>query len=93
MRNGLITTNSGQTAWAPGIKKRAGNQNARIKDGLQDGSIGKLEAKVLRAQRNSIKNQLDAAKSDDGVLGPRERRQIHHRANNASKTIYAFKHN
>ena len=89
----FINTNSGQNVYAPGLKARGGNQNARIRDGVQSGSIERGEAAVLRAQRNSIERQLDRAKSDDGVVGPVERRALHARANNASQTIFNFKHN
>lgn len=87
----FINTNSGQHVYAPGLKNRGINQNHRIEQGIHSGQIDKGEAAVLLMQRRSIERQLDRAKSDNGFVGPMERRALHARANNASQTISEFR--
>ena len=88
-----LTTKLGQKVYAPGLEARRNIQNGRIKNGVQSGELSKGEMAILRAQRNSMHNHLTVAKADDGVVGPKERRNLHRRANNASGLIYRFKHN
>jgi len=80
------------TVYAPGIKNRQERQTNRIQAGVEDGSISKAERAQIAKQRVDYRKDLKAAKADDGVVGPRERREAHQNLNGISSSIYKFRH-
>jgi len=72
---------------------RQQNQAARIRDGVQDGSLTKGE--TTRLVKAEARTDLYMAKSklDDGKIGPKESAVIERRQDATSKAIYAAKHN
>lgn len=80
------------TVFAPGIKNRQQHQTNRIQAGVEEGSISKLERASIARQRADYRRDLNAAKADDGVVGPRERREAHQDLNGISASIYKFRH-
>ncbi len=72
---------------------RQQNQAARIRDGVQDGSLTKGE--TTRLAKAEARTDLFLAKSklDDGKIGPRESAVIERRQDATSKAIFAAKHN
>ncbi len=88
----LISTPNGNV-FAPGLKDRAGNQRARVADGLASGSLTRSEAGVVRDMRADARASLSEAKGNNGWVGPQERRALHQDLNSISHTIFALKHN
>lgn len=96
---GLLAANyaTAQTAPAdptatPRIDQRQAKQQARINQGVASGSITPQEQARLQARQNRIATKKAAAKAD-GVVTQRERKQLTHQQNHASKGIARKKHN
>ena len=75
----------------PGVNKRQHSQQARINQGVRSGELTKEEAKGLRAEEKSIRQEERAYKSD-GTLTKAERKDLHQDLNQTSKDIYREKH-
>ena len=72
---------------------RQQNQAARIRDGVQDGSLTKGEtARLVKAEARTDA-YMAKSKLDDGKIGPKESAVIERRQDATSKAIYAAKHN
>lgn len=85
---------SGQTGPGirdPGVNQRQENQRDRIQQGIRSGQLTKDEVTSLKAEEKSIRQEEKAYKSD-GVLTKDERKDLHQDLNQASKDIYAEKH-
>lgn len=76
----------------PGIDQRQENQEERIEQGVNSGSLTRHEANRLEAQQDRIEN-AEARVKADGVVTPAERRNLTVRENKASRNIYRRKHN
>jgi len=76
----------------PGIDQRQENQEERIEQGVNSGSLTRHEANKLEAQQDRIEN-AEARVKADGVVTPAERRNLTVRENKASRNIYRKKHN
>ncbi|HYV48918.1 MAG TPA: hypothetical protein VFA20_28860 [Myxococcaceae bacterium] len=72
---------------------RQQNQAARIRDGVQDGSLTKGETSRLVKAEARTDAYLAKSKLDDGKIGPHESAVIERRQDRASAAIYAAKHN
>lgn len=79
-----------QTA-TPRIDQRQANQEARIQQGVQSGSLTQREAARLEHGQDHVQNMEDKAKAD-GVVTKRERARLEHAENVQSRRIYAQKH-
>lgn len=86
----MIHTSSGNV-YAPGLEARGLNQRARVRQGLNSGSINQSELGVLKDMRSDARQELAGAKGDNGWVGPVERRNLHQDLNAISRTISAFK--
>lgn len=75
----------------PRIQKRTQNQEQRINQGVQSGSLTPKEAGRLGAQQARIKQKEERMKSD-GNLSPLERERLTNTQNRASGKIYRQKH-
>lgn len=75
----------------PGVSKRQVNQEERIAQGVKSGELTQAEAKKLQGEEKALRTEKRAYK-DDGVVTPAERKDLHQDANQASKDIYAEKH-
>lgn len=89
--DGTINTRAGKVV-APGLEFRGKNQHGRVAAGLANGSIDPSEAAQLGQARNDVNKKLTAYKSNDGRVGPMERRDLHRDLNQISGKIYEFKH-
>jgi Ni/Co efflux regulator RcnB len=76
----------------PGVNHRQARQHGRIEQGVRSGQLTRDEAKSLRAEERAIRKEERQFKAD-GKLTPAERKQLHKDLNQASKDIYADKHN
>jgi hypothetical protein len=90
--NGQISTSNGNV-FAPGLKVRGKFQNARYKQGVNSGELGKGERLVLRGARKADRAALAEAKGDDGKVDRQERIDLHRDLNQTSRLLARFKHN
>lgn len=79
-----------QTA-TPRIDQRQDNQEARIQQGVQSGSLTQQEAGRLERGQNHVDRMENRAKSD-GVVDNRERMRIQNAENRQSREIRREKH-
>jgi CRISPR/Cas system-associated endoribonuclease Cas2 len=75
----------------PGVNAHQRDQHDRIAEGVRSGSLTKDEAKGLRAEQRSIRQEERQYKSD-GVLTRDERKDLRQDLNVASRNIYSEKH-
>ncbi|MEW6283579.1 MAG: hypothetical protein AB1758_33520 [Candidatus Eremiobacterota bacterium] len=90
--NGFIPTPAGRV-FAPGLEDRQRHQAHRIGAGIQDGSLNRGEVGDLRQQYREYRQDLVAAKADDGRVDRSERKELHQELNQISASIYEYRHN
>jgi len=80
---------TGTTSFAQ-IRQRQENQQDRIGEGIENGSLTPKEASRLERQEARLNKEIrhDCV----GGLSPQERRQINHQQNVLSRKIYRTKH-
>lgn len=78
---------------APVIEARLSHQAARIQQGVRSGELTASEAKELVSQQKDLYKDLFQAKTDNGLVGPQERRELRQDLRQASRDIFAAKHN
>jgi F0F1-type ATP synthase membrane subunit b/b' len=81
-----------QTTATPNIDHRQENQQKRIAQGINSGSLTAQEASHLEKREAKIEADKQAAKAD-GKVTKHERQKLQHEEDNASKKIHAKKHN
>ena len=86
----VITPVVAQTA-TPGVDKRQANQEARIQQGVQSGSLTPKEAAKLEKGQAKVQAKEDKAKAD-GVVTAKERAKLAKAQKKQSKKIYKEKH-
>ena len=76
------------------VNRREGNQQKRIANGINKGSLSPKETANLEKREASVQKQeqKDMAKNN-GHLTKAEQNQLNHRENKISKSIYKDKHN
>lgn len=75
------------------IRGKAKNQRARINQGVRSGELTRAEAANLRNDQREIRQDVRAAKADDGVITRDERKDIRQDQRQASRKIYRKKNN
>lgn len=75
----------------PGVNARQHNQQARIRQGVRSGELTPHEARKLEREERGIRQDERQDKSD-GKLTAAERKDLHQDLNQASRDIYAQKH-
>jgi hypothetical protein len=75
----------------PAVNARQHNQHERIAQGVRSGALTQDEAKALRTEQRSIRQEERQYKSD-GILARDERRDLHQDLRAASRDIYSEKH-
>ena len=79
------------TASAGEVRDRQINQQQRIFDGVEDGTINQREYRNLQQRETAI--ELDRRRAlRDGNLSRQEFRQLDHRQDRLSQAIYRDKH-
>lgn len=88
------TTTTSTTATKPaGVNQRHANQQKRIGEGLENGSLTAGEAKQIENKETRInKEQSNMRKADDGKLTAADKAKLEGPENKVSKDIYAQKH-
>jgi len=76
------------------VGQRRENQQDRIAQGVKSGQLTAGETAKLENQQKGINRQVSAdRKANGGTLTKGEKTQVNHEQNQASKNIYAKKHN
>ena len=76
------------------VGQRQENQQDRIANGIKSGQLTAGETAKLEKQQQSINQEKNGMKAaNDGKLTPGDKTVLNKRENNASKNIYAKKHN
>lgn len=76
------------------VGQRRANQQARIANGIRNGSMTAGEATRAENHQQNINRQVAADRAaNGGRLTPQERRQVNRQQNRASRQIYREKHN
>jgi hypothetical protein len=75
------------------INERQRNQQKRIGEGMENGSLTPGEAARLEKQEGTIHHEVKTERqANGGTLTARERRQVNRQQNRESKRIYRQKH-
>lgn len=80
-----------QNTNSPRVDQREQNQQQRIGEGVENGSLTAGEASRLERKEAVINSEENRMKAD-GSLTPRERARLTHQQNVMSRRIYAQKH-
>ncbi|MBP9655641.1 MAG: hypothetical protein KBE19_14750 [Rhodocyclaceae bacterium] len=80
-----------QVASTPRIDQRQANQQQRIEQGVQSGSLTEKEAARLEKGQAHVQNMENKAVAD-GKVSARERGRIEHAQDVQSKRVYRQKH-
>jgi polyhydroxyalkanoate synthesis regulator phasin len=75
----------------PGVNARQANQRARIEQGVKSGELTRRETRRAVENQRDVR-QLEHAYKSDGTLTARERADLHHEQNQASRSLYRQKH-
>lgn len=75
------------------LRHRQHKQRARVHQGVQNGSVTRVERKVLKHEQRHINQMRNRALANDGKIGPKEGKRIWGAQNRASRHIYRAKHN
>ena len=88
------TSTSTTAAKPPGVDARHADQQKRIGEGLENGSLTAGESKSLENKETKInKEERNMRKADSGKLTAADRSKLQGQENKVSKDIYADKHN
>jgi hypothetical protein len=74
------------------IRQREANQQKRIGEGVENGSLTPRETARLERQEGHINREIQRDKADGGGLSPAERAKITRQQNRESRRIYTQKH-
>src|SRR5713101_7429776 len=89
----LLGTRSSVLAQNNEINERQRNQQKRIGEGVENGSLTPAETARLEKQEAAIHHEVrQDRKANGGTLTPQERRQVTRQQNRESKRIYKQKH-
>jgi hypothetical protein len=75
------------------VRGKAKTQRQRINQGVRSGELTRAEAANLRNDQREIRQDVRAAKTDDGVITRDERQDIRQDQRQASRKIYRKKNN
>jgi hypothetical protein len=75
------------------IRQRQENQQDRIGEGVENGSLTPKETSQLEHQETRLNKEIRHDRKTGGGLSPQERKQINHQQNVMSRKIYRDKHN
>ena len=80
-----------QTTSTPRVDQRQVNQEARIQQGTQSGSLTQKEAANLEKGQTHVQNMENKAMAD-GTVNKKEASRIEHAQDQQSKKVYRQKH-
>jgi hypothetical protein len=89
----LLSSTAGIAAAQQGrIKQRKENQQKRIGEGVENGSLNAREAARLEGREAKLNREIRRDKADGGGLTTKEKVKIEHKQDKLSKDIYKQKH-
>lgn len=74
------------------IAERLDHQDAQIRAGRRDGSLGRMEFRELQQEQHRIRAMARTFRADDGIIDAREYRRLDHALDRASRNIRAERH-
>ena len=86
-----MQSQAGSGTHDPRVNARQHHQHARIAQGVRSGELTRRETRKVAEGQRDIR-QLERAYKSDGKLTRRERVDLHHEQNQASREIYRQKH-
>lgn len=97
MKRTLITIAAGalmlsSATFAQNIHQRQENQQQRIGQGVENGSLTPRETARLERQETRLNKEIAHDRKTGGGLSPKERAQITRQQNRESRRIYRQKH-
>ncbi len=84
---------AGATAAEANVEYRERKQRQRIAAGVEDGSIAPGETRRLKREQRKIERVERRFRSNDGRLGPRERRRLGGLQDRSGRHIQRSRHN
>lgn len=75
----------------PGVNAHQHRQQHRVQQGVRSGELTRAETRELRTEQKQIR-QMERDYKSDGVLTRPERKELHQAQQEASRNIYAEKH-
>ena len=93
MMGGLLLAGVSNALAQNEINERQRNQQKRIGEGVENGSLTPAETARLEKQEAAIHHEVKTErKANGGTLTAQERRQVNRQQNRESKRIYRQKH-
>lgn len=90
---GALLFGTASASFAQGtIQQRQENQQQRIGEGVENGSLTPRETTRLERQESALNKEVRHDRKTGGGLSPQERRQINRQQNRESRRIYRQKH-
>lgn len=89
---GVIAQNAQPTTAPATIHERKDNQQQRIGEGVENGSLTSHEATQLERKEAALNAEQKRMKASGGTLTPRERARLQGQQNRLSNQIYRQKH-
>lgn len=82
----------GDTRGTPRADRRQEHQQERLRDGIEDGSVTRREAFMLRSMQRFV-DRAESRMKADGEVTPQERARLESLQDQASQQIYRARHN
>jgi len=93
MMGGLLLSGVSSALAQNEINERQRNQQKRIGEGVENGSLTPAETARLEKQEGAIHHEVKTERqANGGTLTAQERRQVNRQQNRESKRIYRQKH-
>ena len=90
---GALAVGVSVPAFAEGpIQQRKENQQQRIGEGVENGSLTPGETARLEKKEGALNQEIRQDRKSGGGLSPKERRQINRQQSRLSRDIYRQKH-
>ena len=89
---GFSTNSFAQRKYNHNVNQRESRQQRRIYQGVRSGSLNRREAYRLERQQVNLRRTEARYRRSGGGLSWRERRNLEHRLNRSSRSIYNQKH-
>jgi len=99
MSTGVSSVHAGETTWQKNhprrteVNQRLANQNARINQGVKNGTLTKPQAAQLHKEDRQVRQEeRDMASQNGGHITKQEQRTLNQQENKVSGQIYNEKH-
>jgi hypothetical protein len=94
MMGAMLSGSMGLAVAQNEVNERQRNQQQRIGEGVENGSLTPGETSHLEKQEGALHHEIKQdRKANGGTLTPQERAQVNRQQNRESRRIYRDKHN